>query len=173
MASAVSFLGVGSGAPSAPSATTSSIPPIMLALYQEAAATCPGLPWTVLAAIGTVESDNGQSNLPGVHTGANVAGAEGTMQFEPATFAKGSTRDWFADLRFQIAWRSPGVLTPLGTGCVGCPRTRLGYPPEASKQPVRIAMSSLAGRLMRESPTVRQLASTSERIEEPSRCQRY
>ena len=59
----------------------------MLTLYQQAAATCPGLPWTILAAIGTVESDNGQSNLPGVHSGANAAGAEGPMQFEPATFA--------------------------------------------------------------------------------------
>jgi len=87
VASAVSFLGVGSGAPSAPSAATSSIPSAMLALYQEAAATCPGLPWTVLAAIGTVESDNGQSTLTGVHGGANAAGAEGPMQFEPATFA--------------------------------------------------------------------------------------
>ena len=28
-----------------------------------------------------------QSNLPGVHSGANAAGAEGPMQFEPATFA--------------------------------------------------------------------------------------
>ena len=87
VASAVSFLGVGSGSPSVPSAATSSIPAAMLALYQEAAVTCPGLPWTVLAAIGTVESDNGQSNLPGVHTAANAAGAEGPMQFLPATFA--------------------------------------------------------------------------------------
>jgi cell wall-associated NlpC family hydrolase len=61
----------------------------MLALYQQAAAgTCPGLPWTVLAAIGTIESDNGQSNLPGVQSGANAAGAEGPMQFLPATFAE-------------------------------------------------------------------------------------
>src|SRR5271165_6195996 len=88
VASAVSFLGVDGGAPPAPAAaTSSSIPPAMLALYQEATATCPDLPWTVLAAIGTVESDNGQSNLPGVHTGANAAGAEGSMQFLPATFA--------------------------------------------------------------------------------------
>jgi cell wall-associated NlpC family hydrolase len=73
--------------PTATAAATSKIPPAMLALYQEAAVTCPGLPWTILAAIGTVESDNGQSNLPGVHSGANAAGAEGIMQFEPATFA--------------------------------------------------------------------------------------
>lgn len=56
--------------------------------YQQAASTCPGLPWTVLAAIGTVESDNGTSTLPGVQSGANSAGAEGPMQFEPATFAE-------------------------------------------------------------------------------------
>jgi hypothetical protein len=98
-------------APSASAAATAAIPPAMLALYQQSAETCPGLPWTILAAIGTIESDNGQSNLPGVRSGANAAGAMGLMQFEPATFAKGSTRDWFADLRFQIAWRSPGVLT--------------------------------------------------------------
>jgi hypothetical protein len=36
----------------------------------------------------SVESDNGQSTLPGVHSGANSAGAQGPMQFEPATFAE-------------------------------------------------------------------------------------
>jgi len=63
----------------------------MLTLYEQAAATCPGLPWTVLAAIGTVESGNGTSDLPGVHSGANPAGAQGPMQFEPATFAEYDT----------------------------------------------------------------------------------
>jgi cell wall-associated NlpC family hydrolase len=87
LASAVSLFGVGGGAPAASGEATARIPPAMLTLYQQAAATCPGLPWTILAAIGTVESDNGQSNLPGVHSGANSAGAEGPMQFEPATFA--------------------------------------------------------------------------------------
>ena len=76
------------GGDSTPSTTASdNIPAAMLTLYQEAATTCPGLPWTVLAAIGTVESGNGTSNLPGVHSGANSARAEGPMQFEPATFA--------------------------------------------------------------------------------------
>ncbi len=64
------------------------IPPDYLIWYMDAAHTCPGLPWSVLAGIGTVESDNGQSGLPGVHSGANFAGAEGPMQFEPATFAQ-------------------------------------------------------------------------------------
>ena len=63
-------------------------PASMVGLYSTAAAgTCPGLPWSVLAAVGTVESDNGESSSPGVHSGANEAGAEGPMQFEPATFA--------------------------------------------------------------------------------------
>jgi cell wall-associated NlpC family hydrolase len=65
-----------------------SIPADYLAWYMAAATTCPGLPWSVLAGIGEVESDDGRSDLPGVHSGANDAGAEGPMQFEPATFAQ-------------------------------------------------------------------------------------
>ncbi len=65
----------------------SAIPAGMLRLYSAAAATCPGLSWAVVAAIGAVESDHGRSDLPGVHSGRNPAGAEGPMQFEPATFA--------------------------------------------------------------------------------------
>jgi cell wall-associated NlpC family hydrolase len=61
------------------------------ALDQAAAAACSGLPWGVLAAIGRVESDSGRSTLPGVHGGTNLAGAEGPMQFEPATFAAYAT----------------------------------------------------------------------------------
>ena len=64
------------------------IPPDYLIWYMDAARTCPGLPWSVLAGIGTVESGNGQSTATGVHSGANFAGAEGPMQFEPATFAE-------------------------------------------------------------------------------------
>ncbi len=88
VASAVSFLGGASDGPAATADASAKIPPAMLALYRAAAMTCSGLPWTVLAAIGTVESDNGQSDLPGVHSGANSAGAEGPMQFLPATFAE-------------------------------------------------------------------------------------
>jgi cell wall-associated NlpC family hydrolase len=63
-----------------------SVPVSMLTLYLEAASVCPGMSWTVLAAVGTVESANGTSDAPGVHSGRNRAGAEGPMQFEPATF---------------------------------------------------------------------------------------
>jgi hypothetical protein len=60
---------------------TSSIPPTYLDLYRRAAVTCPGLPWTVLAGIGTVETGNGRD----VHR--STAGAEGPMQFMPSTWA--------------------------------------------------------------------------------------
>jgi Transglycosylase SLT domain len=74
------------GTPSA--LARASIPADYLAWYIGAAQTCQGLPWAVLAGIGKVESDHGQSNLPGVHAGANAAGAEGPMQFLPATFGE-------------------------------------------------------------------------------------
>jgi cell wall-associated NlpC family hydrolase len=64
------------------------IPAAYVAWMEGAVASqCPGLPWTVLAGIAKVESDFGQSTLPGVASGSNSAGAEGPMQFEPATFA--------------------------------------------------------------------------------------
>jgi cell wall-associated NlpC family hydrolase len=64
------------------------IPLGYLIWYMNAAQSCPGLPWSVLAGIGTVESDNGESKAAGVHSGHNPAGAEGPMQFLPATFAR-------------------------------------------------------------------------------------
>jgi hypothetical protein len=58
------------------------IPASYLELYRRAAVTCPGLPWTVLAGIGTVETANGAN----VHR--STKGAEGPMQFEPSTWAR-------------------------------------------------------------------------------------
>ena len=57
------------------------IPTGYLHLYRRAASRCPGLSWSVLAAIGKVESDHGRSRLPGVRSGWNAAGAAGPMQF--------------------------------------------------------------------------------------------
>lgn len=62
------------------------IPPEYCLLYLGAAPNCPGLDWTVLAAIGKVETDHGRSTLPGVHEGENSAGAGGPMQFLAPTF---------------------------------------------------------------------------------------
>jgi peptidoglycan DL-endopeptidase CwlO len=39
-----------------------------------------GVPWTILAGIGTVESDNGRDPATGVHSGDNGFGAAGPMQ---------------------------------------------------------------------------------------------
>jgi hypothetical protein len=70
-------------------------------LYQESAAQyCPGLSWTVLAAIGEIESNNGQN------MGPSSAGAEGPMQFLPSTWAVWGT-DGFGDTG------SPNIWNPL------------------------------------------------------------
>jgi hypothetical protein len=68
------------------------VPRDYLAWYQQAARTCPGLRWEVLAGVGAVESDHGRSVAPGVHSGGNFAGAAGPMQFEPGTFAAYAVR---------------------------------------------------------------------------------
>jgi hypothetical protein len=68
------------------------VPAQYLRWYQAATRTCPGLAWEVLAGIGTIESDNGRSHARGVHRGQNRKGAEGPMQFEPATFAEYAVR---------------------------------------------------------------------------------
>jgi soluble lytic murein transglycosylase-like protein len=49
-------------------------------LYVAAARTCKGLPWSVLAAIGQVETGHGRN------TNVSYAGAQGPMQFMPATW---------------------------------------------------------------------------------------
>jgi peptidoglycan DL-endopeptidase CwlO len=55
------------------------IPATYLYWYQQVGSKY-DVPWTLLAGIGTVESDNGQSTLPGVHSGQNGFGAAGPMQ---------------------------------------------------------------------------------------------
>jgi cell wall-associated NlpC family hydrolase len=62
-----------------------SIPAAYLGLYK-AAGSRYGMPWNVLAGIGKVETDHGQSNAPGVHSGENFAGAGGPMQFLAGTW---------------------------------------------------------------------------------------
>jgi cell wall-associated NlpC family hydrolase len=64
----------------AASGAAAAIPASYLTDYKRAG-TQYGISWTVLAGIGTVESGNGQSDLPGVHSGTNPFGAAGPMQF--------------------------------------------------------------------------------------------
>jgi membrane-bound lytic murein transglycosylase B len=60
-------------------AAVADIPPGYLRLYRQAGARY-RIPWSVLAAIGKVESDHGRVKLPGVRSGSNWAGACGPMQ---------------------------------------------------------------------------------------------
>jgi membrane-bound lytic murein transglycosylase B len=61
--------------------TALGIPAEYESAYQGAARTCPGMDWTLLAAVGQVESGHGRN------VGPSSAGAIGPMQFLPATFA--------------------------------------------------------------------------------------
>jgi membrane-bound lytic murein transglycosylase B len=67
------------GQPGPSRAAVADIPPGYLRLYRQAGARY-RLPWSVLAAIGKVESDHGRAQLPGVRSGSNWAGACGPMQ---------------------------------------------------------------------------------------------
>jgi hypothetical protein len=71
------------------------IPAAYLAAYRQAARTCPGLSWALLAAVGKVESNHGRGwpprwrSTPGVARGTeNYAGAGGPMQFLAPTWAR-------------------------------------------------------------------------------------
>ena len=69
--------------PLSPNVPTTGVPSSYLDLYKASAAKyCPGMSWTVLAAIGEIESGNGTNDGP------SSAGARGPMQFMPATWAE-------------------------------------------------------------------------------------
>jgi hypothetical protein len=75
-------------------------PSSYLQLFQESAARyCPGLSWTVLAAIGQIESADGQN------MGPSTAGALGPMQFLPSTWQTWGT-DGFGDTG------TPNIMNP-------------------------------------------------------------
>jgi membrane-bound lytic murein transglycosylase B len=67
------------GQPAPSRAAVADIPAQYLGLYR-AAGVRYRIPWSVLAAIGKVESDHGRARLPGVRSGSNWAGACGPMQ---------------------------------------------------------------------------------------------
>src|SRR5271166_31612 len=102
---------VGTVASLVPVATAASLPvdtdpPVgrpanYLQLYQESAAQyCPGLSWTVLAAIGEIESGDGANDGP------STAGALGPMQFLPSTW-----QIWGTDAFGQAG--PPDIMNPL------------------------------------------------------------
>jgi cell wall-associated NlpC family hydrolase len=65
--------------PAASQTAENSIPANYLALFKSTGRKY-HVPWVVLAGIGKVESNDGQTTLPGVHSGANPYGAAGPMQ---------------------------------------------------------------------------------------------
>jgi hypothetical protein len=76
------------------------LPTTYLQLFKESAARyCPGLSWTVLAAIGQIESADGTNEGP------STAGALGPMQFEPGTWAQ-----WGIDGFGQTG--TPDIMNP-------------------------------------------------------------
>ncbi|MGC1283374.1 MAG: lytic transglycosylase domain-containing protein [Streptosporangiaceae bacterium] len=76
------------------------LPTTYLQLFQDSAAKyCPGLSWTVLAAIGQIESADGTNDGP------SPAGALGPMQFEPSTWAA-----WGIDAFGQTG--PPNIMNP-------------------------------------------------------------
>jgi soluble lytic murein transglycosylase-like protein len=81
-AAAKAATAVRAGRVSAPAHVRAQLPPSdYFALYHAAATTCPGMEWTLLAAVGQVESGHGRN------VGPSSAGAIGPMQFMPRTFA--------------------------------------------------------------------------------------
>lgn len=68
------------GAQRVATARASTVPARFKELYVAAARTCRGMSWTLLAAIGQVESGHG------ANPGTSYAGAQGPMQFMPATW---------------------------------------------------------------------------------------
>lgn len=74
------------------------IPAARIHDYQQAAKQCPGLHWTVLAAVGDKESDHGRFRGNGVQSGRNPgAGERGPAQFTDGAwrqYGKGSPYDF-------------------------------------------------------------------------------
>ncbi|GAA4224644.1 hypothetical protein GCM10022254_04580 [Actinomadura meridiana] len=104
----------GAGAQPAAATDAKAIPANYLQFYRTAGGKY-GIPWNVLAGIGKVETGHGTSNLPGVKSGENYAGAGGPMQFLAATwkeFAVDGDKDGHKD-RYNPADAIPSAAAYL------------------------------------------------------------
>ncbi len=84
-----------------------SIPANYLAIYRKVGLQY-NIPWTIMAGIGTEESNNGQSTLPGVHSLQNGFGAAGPMQIG---IGGASTNTWGGAPIHPAAQKVAGVAT--------------------------------------------------------------
>jgi hypothetical protein len=118
----------------------SDIPRRYLGLYTDAAETCRGLSWQVLAAIGKIESDHGRSPAPGVRSGVNRFGCcAGPMQFNLTNGPPSTWDTWGTGIRAHVydpAHAIPaaarklcgdGLAQPQAVGRDPCPQV-LGPP---------------------------------------------
>lgn len=107
------------GAARVATARPTPVPPTFRTLYTKAARTCPGMSWTLLAAIGQVETGHGSN------TSTSYAGAQGPMQFMPATFAAYGV-DGDGDGDVEIADPADSVFSAANYLCAnGAGRGRL------------------------------------------------
>ncbi len=93
--------------PPVSTAATDSIPADYLALFKSIGARNK-VPWVVLAGIGKVESDDGRTTLPGVHSRSNAFGAAGPMQIG---IGGASTNTWGGAAVHPASEHVSGVAT--------------------------------------------------------------
>ena len=113
-------LSAGTAGPSA--AALEEIPPSLLGVYINAAATCPGLPWQVLAAVGFIESGHGGGRLD------PTTGAVQPPILGPALDGNGFAR--IPDASMPDGWaHALGPMQFLSTTWVSAGRLAPGRPP--------------------------------------------